>query len=228
MATSFSMSGSLQFSPRLTEGNAGLSANVGRTVQLANGTGSGQANGYHNTTLSIAAGASTTIDLRSLSVSLLGATGTLALAAVKALVVLNLDEQTGITVAPGTTDGWAHIGTTPLGAASSLVVTSPVGGIATAADSKTIKFTNTDAVHSLTGNTTSGSAAVTGLSSTASLEVGMLVAGTGIPANATVATITSGTAVTLSANATATGTAVALTFQRPAASVEVHVAGVKV
>lgn len=56
------------------------------------------------------------------------------------------------------------------------------------------------------GTTTSGSAAVTGLSSTTDLYIGMPVEGTGIPAGTTIATITSASAITLSANATASGT----------------------
>jgi hypothetical protein len=57
---------------------------------------------------------------------------------------------------------------------------------------------------------TSGSAAVTGPAGTFSSEdVGRTVTGTGVPANATIAAVTSGTAATLSANATATNTAAA-------------------
>ena len=59
--------------------------------------------------------------------------------------------------------------------------------------------------------TTSGSTAVTGLTSTANLTVGMPISGTGIPANATIASITNSTAITISANATAAGTP-SLTF----------------
>lgn len=56
------------------------------------------------------------------------------------------------------------------------------------------------------GTTTSGSAVVTGLPSTADLVVGMHVrADTGIPAGTTIASIDSATQITLSANATATG-----------------------
>lgn len=227
--STFTMSGSIQIVPRVVDGRAALAANASRQLSLAHGTGAGQANGYHTVTLSIAAGQSATLDLRALAVSAFGASGTLALAAVKQLLIMNLAEKTAVTLAPATTDGWANIGgTIPLGAASTLSITSPVGGIATSPTSKAVTLTNTDAVHSLAGNTTSGQVAVTGLSSTSSLEVGMLVAGTGIPAGATVAGITSGTAVALSAAATATGSAVALTFRRPPASVDVHVAGVKV
>ena len=63
----------------------------------------------------------------------------------------------------------------------------------------------------LSGATTNGSNAITGLSSTSSLFVGMAVSGTGIPAGTTIAGITSGSAITISANATAGGTP-SLTF----------------
>jgi hypothetical protein len=62
-----------------------------------------------------------------------------------------------------------------------------------------------------TGTLTSAAATVTGLASTTGLAVGMAVSGTGVPAGATIATITSLTALTLSANSTVTG-AQALTF----------------
>lgn len=226
---SFSMQGLVQIVPRMVDGIATLSANAQRQIALADGSGSGEANGYYTATVSIAAGQSQTIDLRALSLSVLGASGTVSLATVKTMFVMNLSDATGITVAPATTDGWANIGgAIPLGASGTLLLSSPVGGIATSATSKAVTFTNTDTVHSLTGNTTSASLTVSGLSSTASLEVGMLVAGTGIPAGATVATIPNATSVTLSAAATASGTAVAMTFRRPPANVEIHVAGVKV
>lgn len=63
-----------------------------------------------------------------------------------------------------------------------------------------------------TANTTNASTAVTGLleSQLNQLSVGMLVTGTGISANTTIAAITA-TGITLSANATATGSPV-LTF----------------
>ena len=63
------------------------------------------------------------------------------------------------------------------------------------------------------GNTTNGSAVVTGLADTSQFVVGMTVTGTGIPANATIASINSASQVTLSANATATNTGVSLTFK---------------
>lgn len=63
----------------------------------------------------------------------------------------------------------------------------------------------------LTGNTTNNSNSVTGISSTASLRVGMIVTGVGIPAGTRIVSKTL-TSIVLSQNATATGSAVALTF----------------
>jgi hypothetical protein len=63
------------------------------------------------------------------------------------------------------------------------------------------------------GVTTSGSAAIT--SATAAWiqdDVGKPISGTGIPAGATIASVTSATAATLSANATATGTGITFTI----------------
>lgn len=63
----------------------------------------------------------------------------------------------------------------------------------------------------LTANTTNASNVLSSISSTRGLYVGMPVSGTGIPANAAIASITGSTTATMSANATATGTAAALT-----------------
>lgn len=70
-------------------------------------------------------------------------------------------------------------------------------------------YNNSD--FTLAGNTTSGSANVT-VADTSSIWVGQPVSGIGIPASATVSSITNSTTFVLSANATATGTGVTLTF----------------
>lgn len=63
----------------------------------------------------------------------------------------------------------------------------------------------------LTGATTSGSKVISGLSSTAGLQAGMAITGTGIGAGSVIATIDSTTQVTGTVNSTATGT-VSITF----------------
>lgn len=73
---------------------------------------------------------------------------------------------------------------------------------------------------SATGNTTSGSKAISSLSvSTSGLKVGQPISGAGIPAGATIASITSSSAITISANATATASGVTLTITAGAGSV---------
>ena len=56
-----------------------------------------------------------------------------------------------------------------------------------------------------TGTLTSGSASVTGISSTTGLVAGQSITGTDIPSGTTILTVNSSTAITLSANATGTG-----------------------
>lgn len=58
---------------------------------------------------------------------------------------------------------------------------------------------------SFTGNTTAGSATVSGLTSTTDLAIDMLVTGTGIPAGTYIKSITDSTTIELTNNATATG-----------------------
>lgn len=69
----------------------------------------------------------------------------------------------------------------------------------------------------VTGNTTSGSAVVTAVSSTSSLSVGDAVTAAGIPAGAAILSVDSASQVTLDVNATATATGVTLTPVAPAA-----------
>ena len=87
--------------------------------------------------------------------------------------------------------------------------TVTLSAAATAAGSQALTFTS-----GVTGVTTTGSAAVTSLSSTVSLAVGQQVTGAGIAAGTTILSIDSATAITLSQNVTAGGGAsgIALAF----------------
>ena len=67
---------------------------------------------------------------------------------------------------------------------------------------------------SVTGNTTSASAVVSAVSSTANLKALMPISGAGIPFGTVIRSVDSGTQITLSQNATATATAVALTVNQ--------------
>lgn len=74
-----------------------------------------------------------------------------------------------------------------------------------------------------TGNRTSGSAIISGISSTANLQAGQGITGTGIPADTSILSVDSGTQITMSTNAssgTATSTVITVTA---AASVNINV-----
>jgi len=77
-----------------------------------------------------------------------------------------------------------------------------------------IVFVNGTTPVAFTGTVANGSASVTAVSSTIDLAAGETIAGTGIPASTTIASI-SGTTITLSANATASATGTALTATLP-------------
>lgn len=224
---SFTMSGSLSLYPKRTDGPVTWSETISASLALANGTGAGQANGYWSGTQTIPAADDVTIDLLALSYNAFGDSGTVSLASVKCLVVENTSTTTTVTMEPGASNGWSKIdGAIDIAPKGLVLIHVPAAGLAVTGSSKTLLFTNTDTVTTLSGNTTSGSANVTGISSTTGLSAGMLVSGTGIPANAKIASITNGTSLVISANATATGTGVSLDFQWPAAVVKVNVAGI--
>lgn len=75
--------------------------------------------------------------------------------------------------------------------------------------------TETSAQVTPTCNTTSGSRILSTVSSTTGISVGDFVSGTGIPRNARVQSVDSGTQITLNAAATATGTTISLTINEP-------------
>jgi hypothetical protein len=66
-----------------------------------------------------------------------------------------------------------------------------------------------------TGNTTSGSKVISGMSSTTGIVAGYYVSGTGIPTGARVQSVDSSTQITITGTASATGTAVTLTINQP-------------
>lgn len=226
MAT-FSMAGSLNMYPRQVDGPVVWSDSIVASFDITQGTGPGQANGYWSNSYDIASASNTTIDLLALSYTAFGDAGDIAFDSVKTLVVLNESANASVTIEPGASNGWDKIsGAVTIAPLGLVVMHFPSAGLAVTGTSKTVKISNTSVVTTLNGNTTSASANVTALSSTSALAVGMLVSGTGIPANTKIASITNSTSLVLTSNATATGTAVSLSFQWPAATVKAHVVGI--
>jgi len=223
---SFSMSGTIRFSTTLVDGDKSWAETVSRLLQFTNGTASGQADAYWQGSITLGPGDDQTIDFYSLAISAFGASGTVAMASVKMLVIANESANVSLTVEPGASNGWDQLGGLYVGKGGVLLLHSGLAGLPVGGTSRTLKITNNGTTTSLSGNTTSASAAVTGLSSTSGLVVGMAVIGAGIPANAKIASITNATAVTLTANATATATGVSLDFQWPDAVVNVYAVGI--
>jgi hypothetical protein len=216
---------SVQVRSVYSDGDLVISRDATLRTDLENGTASGQANGLWFGSLSLAAAAATTLDLRALTSTILGTTVTTGFSAVKQLTIRNASPGGTLTVDAGATNGWAQVTAYRVGGSGVSVSYAPAAGLPTTTTSKTLRITNNTTAVVTAGNTTNASTAVTGISSTASLAVGMAVSGTGIPAGTTVAGITSSTAVTLSAAATATGSAVSLTYQW-VATVDVWIVGV--
>jgi hypothetical protein len=114
---------------------------------LADGTGNDQANGYFKDVITIAAGGTATVDLRSLTLTLMGGTGTLSLAKVKTLLVKNRSTAASLSVGGTTSNRWTALaaGATTVGPDGVLYVSHPKAGYATTASDKVIAITNNGA-----------------------------------------------------------------------------------
>jgi hypothetical protein len=150
MPTTFTLSGTLKVTPRWIDSRSATditdTAIATHTIALDNGTGSGLADAYWKDQLPIAAGASVTIDLRSLAHKAFGGTGTLSFGAVKMLMICN--NGTGDVVVGGTPANrwstWAT-GDMTIGAGCVLLATNTTSGWATSTTGKTLQITNNGA-----------------------------------------------------------------------------------
>lgn len=151
MAASFSLTGTLRVVPRwaddLNTTTVTDSATANLTFAIADGTGDDQANGYHKDVITVAASATTTIDLRALPLKLFGGTGTLSLAKVKALLIVNRSTTASLSVNGTTSNRWTALsaGAMTLGPEGVLYVTHLNAGYATSASDKVIAITNNGA-----------------------------------------------------------------------------------
>jgi hypothetical protein len=107
----------------------------------------------------------------------------------------------------GTLSNTANPGGSPaaFGADDAPAAALPNGHIIFGADAGAAQFTST-------GNITTGSRVVTNIPSTALLQPGWALTGTGIAANTTISSVNSATQITMSANATATTAGLAIKF----------------
>lgn len=107
----------------------------------------------------------------------------------------------------GTLSNAANPGGTlsPFGADDAAAAETPNGHIIFLADAGASQFTSS-------GNITTGSKVITNIPSTAILQVGWAVAGTGISSGSTIVSVDSSTQITINNNATATTTGVSIKF----------------
>ncbi len=151
MAASFSLTGSLRIVPRwiddMNTTTVTDTATANLAFTLADGTGNDQANGYFKDVITIAAGGTATVDLRSLTLTLMGGTGTLSLAKVKTLLVKNRSTAASLSVGGTTSNRWTALaaGATTVGPDGVLYVSHPKAGYATTASDKVIAITNNGA-----------------------------------------------------------------------------------
>jgi hypothetical protein len=75
-----------------------------------------------------------------------------------------------------------------------------------------LNYAGLQGTYTVTGTTDGATAAITAVSNTALLKVGMTVSGTGIPANSVIVSVDSSTQFTINKNTTASGSAVTLTL----------------
>lgn len=124
---------------------------------------------------------------------------------------LPIGNGTGYTLAALT----AGTGVSITNGSGSITISAPTSGEAvatplTANGAFGIYQRGAGSASTITGNTTSGSAAVSSVSSVAALSIGMGVQGSGIPVGTTIISIDSSSAFTMSANATATASTVTI------------------
>ncbi len=133
-------------------------------------------------------------------------TGTWSTASTTLTVASTLNLYVGmpVTASAGLPAG-AYIAT--IASATSITISANT----TAAEATALALTFTTGQVSQASTTTSGSASITGLTSTASLYVGMPISGTGVPAGAFIHAINGPTSITISAAATAAGTSITVT-----------------
>ena len=149
MAASFSLAGTLRVVPTWVDelSTTALTDSVTALIPftLTDGTGASQANGYYKDVITIAAGATANVDLRALPLVFMGGTGTLSLASVKVLLVVNRSATASLSVGVTVTNRW-----TPLSASS--VAIGPEGVLYTTHLGAGLATTTTNKVFAVTNN----------------------------------------------------------------------------
>jgi hypothetical protein len=149
--SNFNVTGRVTMTPTWSE-DLDLTAIVDKTTvalstALADGTGNDQADAYWRDAITIAAAATTSLDLRALSRQLMGGTATDTFSKVKILAIHNKATAGTISVGVSVANRWTALaaGVITLGPQGVFYVTHPGGGYATGASDKVLAITNNGA-----------------------------------------------------------------------------------
>jgi hypothetical protein len=149
--STFNVTGRVTMTPTWSE-DLDLTAIVDKTTislstALADGTGNDQADAYWRDAITIAAAATTSLDLRALSRQLMGGTATDTFSKVKILAIHNKATAGTVSVGVSVANRWTALaaGVITLGPQSVFYVTHPGGGYATGVSDKVLAITNNGA-----------------------------------------------------------------------------------
>mgnify|MGYP006290400665 CR=1 FL=1 len=142
--STFSMVGNLKLLPAWKDGTITDSTRITVSANVADGTGDGQADVYWRDVLTIASEAEAFVDLTDLSMAFYGATGSVSLALVKQLLIVNKTATSTLYLWYGTTNQWSALasGESVIGPMGSWWVNNPNAGYAVTESSKVIPIGN--------------------------------------------------------------------------------------
>jgi len=228
MSTPLSFTSKVTLSPK-QEGDAFTQApSINSYFLLTNGSGEGQGNAMWHKELTVANDSTQTLDLTSLPVSAFNISGNLYFWKIRTFYVQNTSTTTAVEVFAADVENnpWDPLYAAPvtLAPGGTLLAMDRVGWLVSST-SKTIKLVNAVEPDEFVGDTVLGSRVISGISSTAALELGMVVAGTGVPAGAIIIA-KAASSVTLSLAATAAGADTSFEAAHPAPVLVVSLAGV--
>jgi hypothetical protein len=149
--SAFNVTGRVTMTPTWSE-DLDLTAIVDKTTvalstALTDGTGNDQADAYWRDAITIAAAATTSLDLRALSRQLMGGTATDTFSKVKILAIYNKATAGTISVGVSVANRWTALagGSVTVGPQGVLYVTYPGAGYSTGASDKVLAITNNGA-----------------------------------------------------------------------------------
>lgn len=144
MTATFTITGSLKLLPSWKDGTVTDSTRITVPANLTNGVSDGQADVYWRDVLTIDSEQEAFVDLTNLPLSFYEGSGSVELAAVKQLLIVNKTDTSTIYLFYGTSDQWSAFASQEMavGPLGSLWVHSPNAGYAVSSTSKVIPIGN--------------------------------------------------------------------------------------